>query len=138
MQSDELDEPQRKRLVLLRTAALVAPWIALVGFAAVNAGAHPVAPYAVEFPAAPRRLLTACLLGSGALSILVWVLLRSPRRPPTRALATTACYVTALWVAVLGAAAWGRGAAMGWFLMTYAWTMADLFALFPLSRQPSG
>ncbi|HKS05582.1 MAG TPA: hypothetical protein VJR92_04640 [Gemmatimonadaceae bacterium] len=136
MQSDELLEaPARKRLALLRTTAVVAPWIAAFVFAAVSYGISPVAPYADGFPSGARRLLTGCLFGSGVLSILVWVALRTPRSPRTLAAAMTACYVGALWVAVLGAAAWGRGAALGWFVMTYVWALAVVFALFPLGRR---
>ena len=135
MPSDELvNEQTRGRLIMLRVTTVIAPWVTAASFALANR-IEGSAGYAFGLPAADRTLITASLLGSGALSILIWIVLRSPRSASVRTGATTVCYVAVLWVAILGAAAWGRGAAVGWFGMTYAWALAVQYGLLPIDRR---
>ena len=133
---DELHPLTLRRLRRLRTATVAAPWVALLFFVALRLGFDQLA-YAAGFPDADRRALTALILGSGACSIIGWVVLRGGRTPAVQGVITTVCYVLALWGAMLGAAAWGRGAPMLWFALAYVWSLAVMWGLFPLSPEPA-
>jgi hypothetical protein len=129
-----LDPTLSRRLRRLRMVAIVVPWLTLAAFGAMSIGPGGGGPYAMGFPDDDRRLLTGMLLGSGALSILAWITVRRSTSATAHGVATTVCYVAAIWVAVLGAAASGRGASFVWFVVCYVWTMAVVWGLFPLDR----
>ena len=133
--TDEMNAVTLKRLRLLRSVTVAAPWLALIVFVALRLGFDQKLAYTDGFPDADRRALTALILASGAVCIISWVFLRRGGSPSVRAVITTVCYVLALWVALLGAAAWGRGAPMLWFAFAYAWAIGVMWALFPLQRE---
>jgi hypothetical protein len=125
-----LDPITLRRLRLFRTLTIIAPWLVLVAFMPLHVRAPEQLPYATGFPDRERSALTAFWFVSGAISVLAWVFTRrSPRFAGTAALLS---YVLAMWVALLGAGAWGRGAPFSWFAVTYAWAIAVVIALFPL------
>jgi hypothetical protein len=127
------DEQAIKRLRWMRAATVAAPWVTLVAFAGFRmyGGAEPPLD---PFPAADRDSFTVFWLGSGAVSVIAWVVARVSLSPNAATWAAQGCYPLAMWVALFGAAAAGRGAGFTWFLLPYLWALAVVYALFPISE----